>query len=154
MTVYLVQHAEAMPEEENPDRPLTDRGRTDTERVAALASRLSLDVANIYHSGKLRAQQTAEILADALSPSHGVEARDDIGPVDDVTSVADGFADAKGDVMLVGHLPFMERIVAYMVTGDADATVVSVQNAAINCVSRDDDGWAVDWILTPSIARA
>ncbi len=38
MNTYLVQHAEAKTEEENPERPLTTKGRDDIGRVARLAA--------------------------------------------------------------------------------------------------------------------
>src|SRR5437899_75323 len=83
MECYLVQHGEAKPEQEDPARPLTDRGRREVERVARAARRSGVGVAEILHSGKLRAQQTAELLAAALSPVGGVRAVAGLAPTDD-----------------------------------------------------------------------
>ena len=55
MKVYLVQHAEAMSEEENPKRPLNDLGRAHAEWVAPVAMKMGVDVSQIRHSGKTRA---------------------------------------------------------------------------------------------------
>ena len=66
MKLYLVQHGEAKSEKEDPDRSLTDRGTAEIRAVAEAAKRAGLKPAQIYHSGKTRAQQTADILADAL----------------------------------------------------------------------------------------
>ncbi len=49
MKLYLVQHAEAVPAEDNPDRPLSDKGRTDVQRVASFLAR-SVRVGRIIHS--------------------------------------------------------------------------------------------------------
>jgi len=68
MKVYLVQHAEAMSEEQNPERPLTELGRQHTRSVADLAARMGVEVEQVRHSGKTRAEQTAEILGEALGP--------------------------------------------------------------------------------------
>ncbi|MEJ2212093.1 MAG: hypothetical protein P8129_24100, partial [Anaerolineae bacterium] len=55
-------------------------------------------------------------------------------------------------VMLVGHLPFMERLIGELVVGDPDEAIVDVQNAAITCLSENDGAWQVSWILTPEMA--
>jgi phosphohistidine phosphatase len=152
MDVYLVQHAEAKPKQEDPDRPLSERGRRDTERVAAMAARMGLRVGQIRHSGKLRAQQTAHILGEALSPRQGVVAVEGLGPRDDVEPVAKDLGMASEPALLVGHLPFMERLIGELVVGDPDKAIVVVQNAAIVCLSQAGETWHVRWILTPQMA--
>ena len=154
MQVYLVQHAKAHSKEENPDRPLTPRGRQDTEQVAALAATLGLQVHEIRHSGKTRAEQTATILGEALEPDAGVVKALGLGPLDDVAPVAEALSQVAESIMLVGHLPFMERLAGYMLTGDAEQPVVKFHNAGLVCLTRDKERWQVTWIITPSIARA
>jgi phosphohistidine phosphatase SixA len=39
VTLYLVQHGDAKSEAEDPERPLTERGRSDVARLAALLAR-------------------------------------------------------------------------------------------------------------------
>jgi phosphohistidine phosphatase len=109
MKVYLVQHGEAKPKSVDPTRPLTERGRREAQHVAAFAERLGLEVRQIRHSGKTRAEQTAAILGEALSPPDGVAAASGLAPLDDVQSVADALAQEPQPVMLVGHLPFLAR---------------------------------------------
>ena len=67
MRLYLVQHGEAKPEAEDPQRPLADAGRQAVEHVARQAARAGVRPQVILHSGKLRAQQTGEIMADRKS---------------------------------------------------------------------------------------
>jgi phosphohistidine phosphatase SixA len=68
MFLYLVQHAEAKREEEDPAGDLTDKGRADFEAVARHLKRLNLQVKQIIHSGKTRAESTALALAKHLQP--------------------------------------------------------------------------------------
>ena len=68
MRLYLVQHGDAVPERLDPDRPLSPAGRRGVEAVARLLVSASARVAHVIHSGKLRAQQTTELLATALAP--------------------------------------------------------------------------------------
>jgi phosphohistidine phosphatase len=151
MEVYLVQHAEAMSEDQNPERPLTADGRHATADVAVVAARLDVKVQQIRHSGKTRAAQTAEILGEALKPPDGVVQMDGLGPLDDVEPVAVELAHSARPVMLVGHLPFMERLAGMMLTGDAGQPVVKFTNAGIVCLVLDNH-WQVTWIVTPEIA--
>ena len=152
MKVYLVQHAEAKPEEVDPDRPLSAKGRDDIEAVAAQAAQMNLTVAEIRHSGKLRAQQTAEILGAALKPDQGVNQASGLGPVDDVHPAAEALDSASAPLVLVGHLPFMARMAGLLVAGNADFPVVKIQNAALICLEKAEQGWQVSWILTPEMA--
>jgi phosphohistidine phosphatase len=154
MKVYLVQHGEAEPKSVDPARPLTQQGRHEVEQVAAFAARLGLGVAQIRHSGKTRAEQTAAILGETLSPPGGVAAVPGLAPMDDVGPVSAGLAREPGPVMLVGHLPFLARLAGTLLTGDPDHTVVQFRNSAVVCLAREEDDWRVAWILTPEMAGA
>ena len=63
MKLYLAQHGEACPKEVDPERPLTDQGREDIERLTAFLGRAGIQVTRVIDSGKLRAAQTADLLA-------------------------------------------------------------------------------------------
>ncbi len=156
MKIYLVQHGKAEPKDVDPTRPLTERGRQEAQRVAAFAERLGLEVRQIRHSGKTRAEQTAAILCEALSPPDGVVTASGLAPLDDVQPVADALAQEPQPVMLVGHLPFVARLTGLLVTGDPDRTVVRFRNGGIVCLAHEEekDAWLVAWILTPEMANA
>jgi phosphohistidine phosphatase len=154
MELYLVQHGEAEPKSVDPARPLTARGRRDAGRVAAFVARLGLEVRQIRHSGKTRAEQTAAILGEALSPPGGVVPVSGLAPLDDVRPVADALLRESRPLMLVGHLPFLARLAGLLLTGDADRPVVQFRNAGIVCLVRDEDCWLAAWILAPEMASA
>ena len=67
MKLYLMRHGEAEPKRVDPARPLTEQARRDMDRVADCAARMGLDVGQIRHSVKTRAEQTA-VLGKALAP--------------------------------------------------------------------------------------
>jgi phosphohistidine phosphatase len=152
MKIYLVQHGEAEPKTVDPARPLTAQGRQDVQQVAAFAARLGLEVEQIRHSGKTRAEQTAEILGEVLSPAGGVVTVSGLAPNDDVRPVAEALTRESQTVMLIGHLPFLARLVGLLVTDNPDRSVVQFRNAGIVCLTREEDGWLVAWILTPEMA--
>ncbi len=153
MRVYLVQHAEAVPEERDPDRRLSGLGRQHAEWVADTAAHMGTEVSQVRHSGKTRAAETAEIFAAYLDPADGVIAVSGLSPLDDVGPVADELSDSSDSMMLVGHLPFMERLAGYLLTGDARTPVIEFTNAGIVCLEKKVERWQVVWILTPDIAE-
>jgi phosphohistidine phosphatase len=152
MALYLVQHGKSLPKDQAPDQGLSREGVADVERIASVARGYGVRVAAIKHSGKKRARQTAEIFSSALDPEAGVEEISGINPLDDITAFAPSLG-ADDNVMLVGHLPFMERLTSYLITGAADTLVFKFQNGGIVCLDQDPDhkSWYIKWTLMPRI---
>jgi phosphohistidine phosphatase len=149
MELYLVQHGEAKPESEDPERPLTDKGAETVRRMAALAVQVGLKVDLIRHSGKKRAEQTAALLAERLNPAQGVICVAGLKPNDDVRPVAEAILAEQGAVMLVGHLPHLSRLANLLLTGDPESSVLRFQMAGIVCMSNQEGKWAVNWLMPP-----
>jgi phosphohistidine phosphatase len=152
MALYLVQHGKSLPRDQDPDPGLTPEGKSDVERIAAVAKGYGVRVASIRHSGKKRAQQTAEIFAAALMPGEGHQVNSGLNPLDDVSPWASQLR-SEDDTMLVGHLPFMERLTARLVTGSAERLVFKFQNGGIVCLDKDSGSpfWFIKWTLMPKI---
>jgi len=152
MALFLVQHGTSVPKEVDPECPLTDEGRDTVERIARDAAGHKVEVDLIQHSGKTRARQTADIMACYLKPPGGVHEASGLGPLDDVALAAKGLSGAE-NVMLVGHLPFMERLVSYLITGSTDRIVVKFQNGGIVRLDRAPETgvWFLKWTLMPEI---
>jgi phosphohistidine phosphatase len=151
MRLYLVQHGQAFPAAEHPDRPLTDAGRREVATVAALLARSQPPVSRIVHSGKPRARQTAEILADHLKPSQPVEAAAGLDPHDPVepwVATVNGWAE---DGLLVGHQPFLGQLVSRLVLGEERA-VVDYQPGTVVCLEPTGaGGWLIVGMLGPAL---
>jgi phosphohistidine phosphatase len=154
MKLYLIQHGEAKPEAEDPERSLTARGEDEVHRVSKAAAPLKIQPSRVYHSGKQRAKQTAEILASGLNiPGSQVEAVQGLNPNDDIRFWADRISKETEDLMLVGHLPFLEKLASLLICGKETARVVLFRYGAIVCLEqKEDKGWALRWILTPEMA--
>jgi phosphohistidine phosphatase len=151
MELLLVQHGEAKPESEDPERPLTDRGEKTVRRMADWAAQVGLRVDQIRHSGKKRAEQTAALLGKRLNPAQGVIAVAGLTPIDDVRPVAKAIRAEQGAVMLVGHLPHLSRLANLLLTGDPEGGVLRFQMAGIVCLSNQAGQWAVHWLMPPDL---
>ena len=146
MRLYLVQHGEAVPEDVDPARPLRPSGQADVARLATFLAAVRVRVGRIMHSGKLRAEQTAEILGAALG--RAPEARAGLNPKDPTDSVAREAGEWNQDTMLVGHLPFMARLTARLVAGREDLDLAVFQPGSVVCLERtDEQRWAIVWMI-------
>lgn len=143
-----MQHGEAKKEEEDPERPLTSKGKEEAGHVAMRAAKL-MKVASIRHSPKLRAKQTADIFAGHLHAS-SVEA-EGLKPLDDPEIARKMVEGQKENLMLVGHLPHMNRLASLLLTGNADADIVAFRMGAVVCLEKEEK-WRVKWILTPELS--
>lgn len=147
--LYLVRHGEATSKAEDPERPLTPAGRDAAMRVAQWAAVAGVHVDEIRHSGKLRARQTAEIFAERLDPADGLTEASGLAPNDDVKPLAASLESEPRTVMLVGHLPFLGRLVGQFVAGNADAAVVRFDAAALVALQRENGVWIVECAIQP-----
>ena len=152
MALFLVQHGKCLPKDKDPKKGLSQEGVAETESIAQVASGYEVRVSKIIHSGKTRARQTAEIFKAALKPSGGIHGGSGLNPLDDVTVFAKTIDDTE-DVMLAGHLPFMERLTAYLITGSIEKPVFKFQNSGIVCLDKDPntESWVIKWTLMPHI---
>ena len=150
MRLYLVQHGEAKSEAEDPERSLTIRGEEETRRISDAAKRLGIRPSRIYHSGKKRAEQTAGIMAGAFDLS--AQLGQGLNPNDDVRPWVERVSREAEDLMIVGHLPFLEKLASFLVCGDEGAKAVVFRYSAIVCLEKKESGrWAVDWVIKPEM---
>lgn len=160
MHLYLIQHAEAKSEAEDPERGLSDIGLAEIQRVATYASHHVTNIDQILHSGKKRAIQTAQCLAEHLYPTRGITAAQGLSPLDDPCIIAEQFKTIKAETAIVGHLPHLSKLASMLLGSEQSREVVSFRMAGIVCLERYDDEptaeaiygrWAVRWMLVPEI---
>ncbi len=115
-----------------------------------MAAAKDVRVSALFHSGILRAKQTAEILAEQLQCDRGVEPLSGLLPQDDPAIAQAELDAAESPIMLVGHLPHLHRLVALLVRGDAESQLMEIPPATMVCCSSDRSKWEVVWTLTPT----
>ena len=149
MLLYLVQHGDAKREEEDPSRPLSEKGIRDVKGVASHISRLNIGVEEILHSGKLRAKQTAEIMAEKLKIEKGISETDGLAPLDNASIWAERLNKRTNPLMLVGHLPHLGKLASLLLCSEKEKNFVAFKMGGIVCLKRDDTGWSLQWMITP-----
>jgi len=110
MTVALVHHSEAESPAVDPQRPLTRNGRQQAEAVARRLKDAGLSPAAIWHSGKLRARQTAEPCLARLNPSAQFIMVRGLRPEDPPDWIRQEVEADERDLLLVGHMPNISAV--------------------------------------------
>jgi phosphohistidine phosphatase len=152
MKLYLVQHAEAKDKDEDPTRPLSEKGWNDIRNVTNFFKRkIEASKTKIVHSGKLRAKQTAEELNEAVS-SPEVKEAGGLAPLDDPGIWEERLREESEDTMIVSHLPHLSRLAGLLLADDPDRKVIDFKMGGIVCLEREEEGnWSLQWMVTPEI---
>jgi phosphohistidine phosphatase len=151
VTVYLMRHGDALRENDGDGRPLSLRGREEAGIAAEALIRLGAGFPVIYHSGKRRALETAEIVASHLDPEPRIEALAGLAPGDDPGIVRDMIETGRRPLLLTGHLPHLARLASLLTTGDADRGIVQLPTAGLIAIARLESRWQLLWVLTPAV---
>ena len=150
MRLYLVQHGEAVSKDIDPDRPLTAAGRQDIQRLASFLSHNGVRVSRIMHSGKTRARETAEVLAQAIGREGKIEQAAGLDPLDSPSDFSTRLKSRSEDLAIVGHLPFLAKLVSYLVTGNDEPALVAFVPGTVVVLEREDAGvWVITNMLQP-----
>lgn len=148
--IYFAQHGLAVDKKDDPERPLSKDGIEQSKIVAKFLQGSETSLDSIFHSGKLRAAQTAEIFATALDIS-STSVIEGLSPNDDVTLLAQDLN--ISNALYVGHLPHLEKLVTHLITGNDGDSVLSFRNSSVVCLEKHDANYQLQWYLTPDILK-
>jgi phosphohistidine phosphatase len=153
MYLYLVQHGDSKSKEEDPERPLSEKGVAEVSKVASFLGRMKIPLENISHSGKARAAQTAKILMEHVDTKIRPLESDGLAPMDDPDIWAARLEGIEADTMLVGHLPHLGRLASVLLCGDPEAGVAAFRMGGVLCLGKQEGGWAVQWMVVPDMIK-
>jgi phosphohistidine phosphatase len=152
MKLYLVQHGAACAKEVNAERPLTDEGAADVDRLAGFLAQAGIKVDRVIYSGKLRASQTAQRLAKQLCPGVDLEISGLLNPNDNPKAFDWQSESWNRDTLVVGHLPFMAKLVSHLLIDDESRLTVAYQPGSMVCLEHvDDSHWQINWMIRPEL---
>lgn len=149
MRLYLIQHGLALPEAQDPQKSLSPEGKEQTQKMAEFLRTKNIKVDYLWHSPKMRAKQTAQIISESiLCP--GVQERDDLNPLDPVSQFPVKIQSLNKDLMIVGHLPFLATLASLLLTQSEENQPVSFINSGVVCLEYTEN-WKVLWMVTPDL---
>ena len=139
MFLFLVHHSEALPPQVDHLRPLSSVGLAQAQRLAAALAAHGARPAAVWHSGKLRARQTAEACWRVLNPLASFAAVRGLRPDDDPAVLMDALAAEMQDVLAAGHMPHLPRLL-HRLTGNSDFPL----HGAV-ALEKTEGGWEERW---------
>ena len=148
MHLYLVHHGEAVGPDVDPRRPLSAEGAVAVSRLAAAASARGVKPAVVWHSGKLRAKQTAEAFWRACNALADFAATRDLQPGDSPAWMVDRLRGETRDVLIAGHFPHLPRLAA-LLSGLPEGAEMPfpLHGIVVFSTGNGGDTWREDWRL-------
>lgn len=153
MRLYIARHGQAVSKAEHPDRPLSEEGSTEVNRMASFLARAGMRTSRIIHSGKVRAAQTGSIYANVIGGRCLIEEVPGLKPNDDPRQIADMMNASHVDTLIAGHLPHLGRLISLLVTEDDDGAMISLSTGTVVCLERSQigDRWYMAWMIDPEL---
>jgi phosphohistidine phosphatase len=152
--LYVVRHADAVPGSNDTTRPLSKKGRKQSEVVGSFLNRADISVDAIWQSELLRAQQTAQIIAKALRSGGVPVTTAGLNPDDSVSALQRRISAFKGDLMVVGHAPSLPCLISSILGLPQQHLIVDLKKGGVACLERDESGrWTMLWCIEPGICR-
>jgi phosphohistidine phosphatase len=147
--VVLVHHAEAVDPGIDPMRPLSDAGRASATRLAADAADRGVRPDQFWHSGKLRARETAELFWRACNPLAPFSAARGLQPDDPPNWMRDELAGDDRSILIVGHMPNLNRLLQ-LLRGDPMSAAADFPLHGCVALERAGDRWKEIWRSDPA----
>jgi phosphohistidine phosphatase len=127
----------------------------DVEKISEFLHGSGMNIDQALHSGKVRARETAAIMASRLHPKLELRESPGLDPLDDPTSMANQIRETKEDLLITGHMPHLGKLLSLLVVGNQSIPVVNFQQASVVCLEKDEtDRWSIVWALVPEIMRS
>lgn len=151
MRVYIVRHGHAAAGTSDALRPLSAQGRDEVTRLAHFAMRAHVKVEQVWHSPKLRAKETAELLARTAEFGADLIEREGLSPEDDPGEVLAELEMQYEDVCIVSHMPFVSYLTSGLLLGTAHP-ILRFDTATMVCLEREALGaWRLAWLVSPAV---
>jgi len=145
-----MRHGKAEGNYDGEEPALTARGESEVNKIGAVLSSKKIQLDQIYHSGKLRARQTAEIVDSHLSGDIPINKKEGLKPNDPVSVIADKLSDESRNILVVGHLPFMAKLTSHLMAKTESDSTLSFRTASVACLEdTDSTGWSLVWFIFP-----
>lgn len=142
MKLYLMRHGQAENIDIDPEHGLSHKGNIAIEELTHRLSGKNITFKQIYHSEKMRARQTAEIMARNLAPEIVPSYRKNLKPDDNPALTISDIDGWQHDTLIVSHLPFLPRLLM-LLTQDSQPAIFSP--GTIVCLTKIGPDWQLDW---------
>jgi len=149
MKLYLIQHGLSLPEEQDPQKPLSEEGKDETRKMGRFIKAENIRVASIWHSKKMRVIETVQIISEYIEKTD-VKERVDLNPNDGVNKIKEEIESLKQDIMIVGHLPFLQKLTSLLLFSTEENDSIIFKNSGLICLGYQEK-WKLLWEIIPDL---
>ena len=161
VNIFILRHGIAVDPgtpgyEHDSDRPLIPKGERRLRSAAAAMEKLELSFDLILSGPFIRAKQTAEIVAGELKLKKRIEFFDGLVPGGNSKALIYALNELRPEpenVLLVGHEPYLSRLISLLVSGEPDAAIEMKKGGLCKLEVgelRFGECARLAWLLTPS----
>jgi phosphohistidine phosphatase len=141
MKIFLMRHAHAVDGFPDPQRPLSEKGESVAEAMAAfMRHRAFYDFDVIWASPYQRAWATAEIVRRSMRIDAPIERREDLVPEADPGEIRDALTGIRHSLLLVGHNPHIYLLTRVLLGGVAPCPRMSFKKGAVLAMDASPGG--------------
>jgi phosphohistidine phosphatase len=147
-----MRHGQAANKLDDPQRGLTPHGKADIERLAYSLAARGMHFEHTIYSSRARAEQTALIMRETISPKSTASMKDNLSPGDDPHILLAELDDWLEDTLVTGHLPFMPSLVSLLTDHNSAVSAIDFEPGTVVCLLRDEENnWSMEWVSSPSM---
>lgn len=151
MKLYLMRHGEALSPQKDPERGLTENGKSKVELVAKHLQQQGVNFSQVFHSKKKRARETAEIVGNIIAPNANLIQHGKMAPDDDPNLIFHEINSWEEDTLLASHLPFVPNLMTLLTEKDAYMTPITFETATVICLEKENSyKWKLLWSTAPT----
>ena len=150
MKLYLMRHGQAASKEIDPEQGLTINGKRAIEQLAIKLAQQGMSFDQAFHSGKARAQQTAEIMTRIIAPHASLTYRENLKPDDGPEELLSDINTWQKDTLITSHLPFIPNLLSLLTS---TSQYIGFEPGTIVCLSKQGTEWHLEWITSPDPAN-
>ena len=156
-TLYLLRHGDAVPDQQNLLRPLSDQGKEEVRSTATQAKTYGINFDKVLHSTKVRAKQTAQIFCETLGVDVPHEESPAILPMAEPENMLQLCNETTDGLLIVTHLPFVNRLASQLTAGSENleqfifhtASLLCLEKRPANALVETPKDWQVGWFVSP-----
>ncbi len=153
MKLYLVRHG-ITASTANAEQTLSEMGMQQTQDVGRFLKKAGVEIDEIIHSEKWRAKQTAQIIAQIAAPDLTLIEKSGLKPNDPIEPLLHEIATFDRNVMLIGHLPFLEKLLTTLTLGTETLCPVDLCGTCVVCLQGTGHIWQIAWVVSPQLIHS
>jgi phosphohistidine phosphatase len=126
-------------------QPLSESGRAASRQLAIAVAARGVRPDAIWHSGKFRARQTAELFLGACNPGAAFSVARGLQPTDPPRVIQDRLETGAQSILLVGHMPHLVRLLRALLGELPDSATIDFPTHGCAALERQGGTWKELW---------